>query len=100
MSSGLDYNMPGHVCPTTGRIAMKVADAYAREDCPDRRFFAYSIEAAEMGLECWRMIEGIDAENTDGGIKPAKYWLDWSMGGDTSVTPGCPVYLQPKIERS
>lgn len=99
--AALPYNAPGHECPETRRFAMTVADAYAREDSADRTFFAYSIEASDTGLECWRLIDGIDRtiSMADDGLLgadglPVSYTLDWASGGSTDVTPAAVVYMQ------
>lgn len=95
------YNNAGHVCPETGRIAMTVADAYAREDMPDRHFTLYNEEAADMGLEAWRMIDGMDATTQTGDDgRPVGYTLDFASGRSLGVPPSSIVYMQrTKAER-
>lgn len=96
------YNVDGHVCPVTGREAMNVSEAWAREDCTDRTFWLYSIEAADMGLECWRMLDGIDASVDKGADgMPLYYSLDHDGTGSTTVNPRAIVYMQrSNVERS
>lgn len=91
------YNQVGHVCPVTGRLAMTVAQAYARDDSCNRTFFAYDLDSAEAGLDGWRLIEGIDASkmaHPDGS--PVDYTLDWAGGGSKKVYPHAIVYMQRK----
>lgn len=95
------YNTPGHVCPVTGRLAMTVADAYARDDSPDRHFLTYNREAAEMNMEPWGRLDGIDAtveKGTDG--RPVGYTLDFASWRSMDVKPDFVVYMQrTKAER-
>jgi hypothetical protein len=50
----------GYVHPETKRIAVAVKD-FASNDINGTEFaFQYSQEAEDMGMECWRMIEGVD----------------------------------------
>ena len=95
------FNNAGHVCPWPGRLAMTVADAYARDDSPDRHFYAYSEEAADEGLEPWRLIDGIDADTETGADgRPARYTLDLAAGGGLRTKPDAIVYMQrTKAER-
>lgn len=85
------YNNVGHVCPDTGRIAMTVADACAREDAADRTFYRYSEEAADAGLECWLQLEGIDATMN---AEERAYSLDFDTGRSVSVPASAVVYMQ------
>ena len=95
------YNVAGHVCPDTGRLAMTVADAYAREDSPDRHFWLYSEFAAEAGIECWSLLDGLDGPadpNAEGHV--ATYTLDLTNGRSMNVQGGAIVYMQrTKAER-
>lgn len=95
------YNTPGHICPDTGRIAMTVADAYARDDSPDRIFWRYIPEAAEMGTEPWRLIDGMDASNDVGDDgRPTNYTLDLGLRLPMLAFPTSVVYMQrTKAER-
>lgn len=92
----LQPNQPGHVCPITKRVAMTVADAYAREDSADRHFWRYYPEATGNGTDPWRMIEGIDATTETGADgRPVGYTLDFLSGGSREVKPDAVVYMQP-----
>lgn len=91
----LPYNTPGHVCPDTGRVAMTIRDAYRREDMPDRHFFIYNVEAADSGMDPWRLTDGMDATVKKGmdGL-PLRYTLDFASGASRDVAPGFVVYMQ------
>lgn len=97
-----NYNEVGHVCPETGRIAMTVADAYAREDSPDRHFFAYLADAAKYGADPWQLIDGIDASTANGADSlPETYGLDFANGRSMDVAPCAIIYMQrTKAERA
>jgi hypothetical protein len=91
------YNKAGHVCPKTGRIAMTVADAYARDDSPDRHFWQWDSEADYAGLDPWREIDGIDATMN---AADRMYSLDFASGRSASVAADAIVYMQrTKAER-
>lgn len=97
----LAYNEPDHVCPITGRVALTVAAAYAREDMPDRTFYLYSKEAADMGLECWRLLDGLDATVEGFQTVPHAYTLDFPSGSSLDVKPDHVIYMQrTKEERA
>lgn len=86
------YNEVSHLCPETGRIAMTVADAYAREDSPDRTFFAYFPKSAELGLDPWRLIDGID--KIESGTLAGDYTLEWPRGLGVSCPASRVIYMQ------
>lgn len=91
----LAYNDAGHICPMTGRIAMTVADAYARDDSPDRHFTIYGTEAAALGMDPWRMIDGLDATTETGADgRPVGYTLDFASGSSVDVKPDRIIYMQ------
>jgi hypothetical protein len=81
---------------------MTVADAYARDDSPDRHFWLYSDRAADEGLEPWRQIDGIDANKIDGiDNRPLDYTLDFANGGSAIAFPNSVIYMQrTKAERA
>jgi hypothetical protein len=92
----LPYNTPGHVCPDTGRICMTVREAFARDDSPDRHFFQYNGDASHLGLDPWRLLDGIDASTAkrlDG--TPAEYTLYFDASDSTmKVGPNYVLYMQ------
>jgi hypothetical protein len=65
----------GYVHPETKRIAVTAKQFVSNDINGSECAFQYSQEAEDMGMECWRMIEGIDA-HTKGG----KYDL-WFVNG-------------------
>jgi hypothetical protein len=90
------YNVDGHVCPVTGRLAMTVADAYARADSPDRTFWLYNIDDKAIGCDPWREIDGVDAA-VETGIdgRPREYTFDYADGSTVAgVPPECVIYMQ------
>ncbi|MCH1984835.1 DUF2761 domain-containing protein [Achromobacter xylosoxidans] len=102
MARATDYNRVGHVCRETGRVAMTVADAYAREDSSDRHFFGYLADEAKYGADPWRLIDGIDASTAKGadGL-PETYGLDFASGRSMDVAPCTIIYMQrTKAERA
>lgn len=97
------YNVAGHVCPSTGRLAMTVADAYARTDMPDRHFALYNVEAEACGMDPWRMIDGMDATvETGADGRPFSYTLDFADGRSVAdISPERVIYMQrTKEERA
>jgi hypothetical protein len=91
VEKNVNYNEDGHICPDTGRIAMTIAVAYAREDSTDRTFYIYSPSAAELGLECWRMVDGFDSTQAS----PKRYDVHFSDGGRAEGQDGFGhVYMQ------
>lgn len=89
------YNTPGHVCPDTGRLAMTVADAYARDDYCDRHFWIFNKTASDLGIEPWHEVEGLDpttATGRDG--KPVGYTILFAGSGSRDVYPPSVVYMQ------
>lgn len=92
----LAYSLPGHVCTATGRLAMTVADAYARDDSPDRHFWLWDKERETEGLDPWREIDGIDATTATGKDgRPVSYTLDFANGrSEADVAPARVVYMQ------
>lgn len=96
-----EYNQAGHICPETGRIAMTVEEAYAREDSADRVFFSYSVEDAARDLVGWRRIEGIDVGSAvDADGRPTEYTLDYDETTSFIVRGQTIIYMQrTKAER-
>lgn len=97
----LDYNQPGHICPQTGRLCMTLADAYAREDMPDRHFSLYVQSAADLDLDPWKGIDGLDASTALGPDgRPEWYEIDYANGRSQRAQATLPVYMQrTKAER-
>lgn len=77
-------------CPETGRRRVTVAEWNNRPDALiDKYAYWYDPEAAEMGLDPWRLIEGIDAHARDG-----LYDVDFA-NGTYRTTPGeHPIYVR------
>lgn len=55
---------PGYVHPTTGRVAVLVADLAASDLNGDVPAYFYSEEAEGLGFDPWRLVEGIDAHTS------------------------------------
>ncbi|QXV72205.1 hypothetical protein Acf1_00008 [Acidovorax phage ACF1] len=68
---------------------MTVAEAYARDDSPDRTFWTYSTPRAESGLDPWHLLDGLDAS-----VSGDHYLLDWANGRSTTAQPQAAVYMQ------
>lgn len=85
------YNIPGHVCPETGRLAMTVAAAHKREDSHDRQFWLYVRKDAASGLDPWRPIRKIDG--SDANLLEI-YAIEWVDGTTSQVLPHHVVYMQ------
>ena len=96
------YNVAGHVCPDTGRLAMTVADAFERDESIGRTFYVYSEFAADAGLEPWSMLDGIDGTTETGDDRrPVSYTLDFANGRSVAdIAPSRIIYMQrTKAER-
>lgn len=91
------YNEVGHTCEQTWRIAMTVAAVLElMKDDPDRTHaHTYDAEAAEMGLDPWRLIDGINPSVRE---PAAELWFD--NGSSKVVALVDVVYVQqPKAAR-
>lgn len=79
-------------CPDTGRRLVSVAEWNDRPDALiDEYAYWYSPEAAEMGLDPWRLIEGIDAH-----MQGRAFDVDFA-NGTYHTTPGHhPIYIAAK----
>ncbi len=81
----------GYVCPTTGRVAVRVAD-FARSDLNgDAPAYLLNEEAEEMGLDGWRLIEGVDISR-DGSRFEIWGVANWSK----VVGPDFTIYVSAK----
>lgn len=59
---------PGYVHPTTGRVAVLVADLADSDLNGDAPAYFYNEEAEDMGLDAWRLVEGIDPHTNGQGF--------------------------------
>jgi hypothetical protein len=94
----LKYKQVGHTCEQTWRIAMTVAAVLElMKDDPDSvHAHTYDTEAADMGLDPWHLIDGI---NPLVNQPKAELWFD--SGGSTIVDLSEVVYVQqPKTARA
>ncbi len=79
-------------CPHTGRRVVTVAQWNARPDeLIDEYAYAFNPEAAEMGLDPWRLIEGIGA-HTNG----RNFDIDFANGTFRTVTGEQQIYVSAK----
>lgn len=87
----LNYNDPGHVCPQTQRQCITV-ETYDKLlwDCGDTWAYQYSPSAEEMGLDPWRLIEGLDKYLID---RERPWVLCFSSGHEVAVPGEYTVYV-------
>jgi len=79
-------------CPETGRRVVTVAEWNNRPDeLIDEYAYWFNPEAADVGLDPWRLVEGIDA-HTNG----REYDVDFANGTFKTVTGGQPIYVRPQ----
>lgn len=79
-------------CPETGRRVVTVAEWHNRPDeLIDEYAYWFNPEAADAGLDPWRLIEGIDA-HTDGHA----FDIDFASGTFRTVTGGQLIYIHPQ----
>jgi hypothetical protein len=85
------YNEVGHTCERTWRVAMTVAAVLVlMKDDPDAvRAFTYDTEADDVGLDPWRLIDGINPLVKE---PQAELWFD--NGGSKIVDLSQVVYVQ------
>lgn len=91
------YNIEGHVCGETGRKAHTVAQVLdLMKDDPDSvHSYTYDQEAAECGLDPWRLVDGIDPHKRE---QKADLWFD--NGGSRTVELTSILYVQqPKAKK-
>lgn len=79
---------PGYVCPKTGRVAVLAADLARSDMNGDAWAYFYNEEADRMGLEAWRLVEGIDP-HTHGN----EFDLCFANGTFKTVGPLMTVFL-------
>jgi hypothetical protein len=93
------YNVEGHVCGETGRKAMTVAQVLElMKDDPDSvRSFTYDIESGKLGLDPWRLVDGINPL-----IKEPKSELWFDNGGTPQIVDNTTILYvqQPKKKKS
>jgi hypothetical protein len=92
MIKQLNYNQVGHTCGQTGRVAMFVATVLALQKNPgqgDLHCHTYDGEAADMGLDPWRLIDGFNPM-----VNEAKCELWFDNGGSKIVGLDQIVYVQ------
>lgn len=78
----------GYVCPHTGRVAVLVSD-YANSDLNgDVTAYWYNAEAAEFGLDPWRLVEGVDPH-----VNGAAFDVCFVNGTFKTVGPLMTLYL-------
>lgn len=86
----LKYNEPGHVCPRTNRkcVTIEGYDKILRES-GDLWAYQYSPTAELMGLDPWRLIEGVI-----GCLNKERGWiLCYASGHETTVPSDFTVYV-------
>lgn len=92
------YGEVGHTCENTWRLAMTVAAVLElMKDDPDSvHAHTYDTEAADMGLDPWRLIDGINPMTRE---PKAELWFD--NGGSKIVDLSTVVYVQqPKAAKA
>lgn len=85
----LPQRQAGYVCPTTGRVAVAVADLANSDLNGDVTAYWLDENAEFFGLDAWRDVEGIDAM-TDG----SSFDVCFSDGGSLNVQADALVYLR------
>lgn len=78
----------GYVCPETGRVAVRVDDLADSDLNGDAWAYLLNEEAQEMGLDPWRLVEGIDAHTKDG-----RFDVCFASGTYKTVESGTTVFL-------
>lgn len=86
----LKYNEPGHVCPRTKRKCVTVEGydqmLWENGDIPA---YQYSPTAELMGLDPWRLVEGVDRY-----LNRSRGWvLCYASGHETNVPSDFTVYV-------
>ncbi len=79
---------PGYVCPTTGRVAVLVSDLAESDLNGDAPAYYYDEVADDMGLEAWRLVEGIDPH-----VKGGSFDVCFASGCYKTVGPQMTVFL-------
>lgn len=89
MSARVTYPDP---CPDTGRRVVTVAEWNNRPDeLIDEYAYWFNPEAADVGLDPWRLIEGIDA-HTNG----REFDVLFPPASFRTVTGEQPIYVRPQ----
>jgi hypothetical protein len=89
------YNLVGHVCPQTNRVAMTVAEVIKLQDKGDVYSHTYDEEAAGCGLDPWRLVDSINPFT-----KEPKAELWFANGGSRVVGTETVLYVQqPKAKK-
>jgi hypothetical protein len=91
------YNVDGHVCGETKRKAMTVSAVLElMKDDPDSvRSFTYDAESGVMGLDPWRLVDGINPMVNE---PKSELWFD--NGGSRIVDNTSILYVQqPKKKK-
>lgn len=86
-----EYNQPkapGYICPKTGRVAVLAAKLAESDMNGDVWAYFYNEEADRMGLEAWRLVEGIDPHTNENKLD-----LCFANGTIKTVGPLMTVFL-------
>lgn len=79
-------------CPETGRRVVTVAEWHKRPDeLIDTWAYWFNPEAHALGLECWKLVEGIDAHT-----RGRAFDVDFVHGTFRTVTGEQPIYVRPQ----
>lgn len=89
METIIPKRQAGYVCPTTGRVAVAVADLAASDLNGDVAAYWLNENAELFGLDGWRLVEGIDTLTDGSGFD---IWF--SGGGSLFVQADAIVYLR------
>lgn len=89
METIIPQRQAGYVCPTTGRVAVSVADLAESDLNGDAPAYWLDENAELFGFDGWRLVDGVDTLMDGSGFDV------WLSGGGTVKVPGSAlIYLR------